>query len=143
MGAIIGDASSADASHLYHFGEQLGLAFQIQDDLLDLYGDSAQVGKQIGGDVLANKKTLLSIAAHTLADENQKIALKELETIQEPELKVKLAQELYTQIGAKNYCQTKMEAYHNTALNALNALQNMTSKAPFLELADFLLKRKY
>lgn len=143
MGAIIGDASPADAAHLYHFGEQLGLAFQIQDDLLDLYGNSAQVGKQIGGDVLADKKTLLSIAAHNLADENQKIALKELATIQEPELKVKLAQELYTQIGAKNYCQTKMETYHNAALNALNELQNMSSKAPFFELADFLLKRKY
>jgi geranylgeranyl pyrophosphate synthase len=92
---------------------------------------------------LANKKTLLSIAAHTLADENQKIALKELAAIQEPELKVKFAQELYTQIGAKNYCQTIMESYHNTALKALDNLQDITSKAPFLELADFLLKRRY
>lgn len=143
MGAIVGGANPTAATHLYQFGVQLGLAFQIQDDLLDLYGESAAVGKQIGGDVLANKKTLLSIAASALANENQKAELEKLNEIQDPIFKVKLAQELYSQIGAKEYCKNQMEAFHSSALSALDALQNITSKKPFLALADFLLKRNH
>jgi geranylgeranyl diphosphate synthase type II len=143
MGAIIGGANAQSSAHIYQFGVQLGLAFQIQDDLLDLFGESAAVGKQIGGDVLANKKTLLSIAANSLANERQKVELVKLNEIQDPELKVKFAQDLYTQIGAKAYCQNQMETFHSSALQALDELQNISSKTPFLELAAFLLHRNH
>jgi geranylgeranyl diphosphate synthase type II len=143
MGAIVGGANEQAAGHLYQFGVQLGLAFQIQDDLLDLYGESAAVGKQIGGDVLANKKTLLSIAAKHLANEQQKIELDKLTEIQDPELKVKFAQDLYSQIGAEDYCKNQMENFHASALHALNELPSITSKNPFLALAEFLLHRNH
>lgn len=78
MGAIIGNASSEDADHLYNFGIHAGIAFQIQDDFLDAFGDSEKVGKQIGGDIISNKKTYLIIKAMERADIDKK---RELENI--------------------------------------------------------------
>ena len=69
MGAMLGQAPEADAEQLYHFAEQLGLAFQLQDDYLDVYGDPAVFGKKIGGDILCDKKTYLLINAWLRADE--------------------------------------------------------------------------
>jgi geranylgeranyl diphosphate synthase type II len=71
LGAIIGGASEKDASLLYDFGIQIGLAFQLQDDLLDVYGNPETFGKNIGGDILCNKKTFLLTNAYKLANTNQ------------------------------------------------------------------------
>ena len=71
IGAILGGASSEDAEKLYDFGVQIGIAFQLQDDLLDVYGDSAVFGKKIGGDILCNKKTYMLIKALERADKAQ------------------------------------------------------------------------
>ncbi|MCQ2064807.1 MAG: polyprenyl synthetase family protein [Bacteroidaceae bacterium] len=71
MGAVLGGASEQDAQLLYRFGEKLGLAFQLQDDLLDVYGDPKVFGKKIGGDILCNKKTYLYINARLLSDPGQ------------------------------------------------------------------------
>ena len=76
MGAILADAPDADADNLYRFGEQFGLAFQLQDDFLDVYGDPKVFGKNIGGDIVSNKKTYMLIKAYGLADGQQ---LKELQ----------------------------------------------------------------
>ncbi len=78
MGAILGDASAKDADHLYNFGIHAGIAFQIQDDFLDAFGDTNEVGKQTGGDIISNKKTFLSIMAMGLAEVDKR---KELENI--------------------------------------------------------------
>ena len=72
MGAMLGGASESDAKLLYEFGEKIGLAFQLQDDLLDVYGDPLVFGKKIGGDILCNKKTYLYINTYRLADSAQK-----------------------------------------------------------------------
>lgn len=143
MGGIVGGASKADAQLLYVFGEQLGLAFQIQDDILDLYGDSAKVGKQIGGDVLANKKTLLSISAKKNANPAQLALLKDLEKVANPQLKIEETKKLYSELGARAYCEQKMSEHHQKALNALTLIQGSGSKIELEELADFLFGRKY
>jgi geranylgeranyl diphosphate synthase type II len=143
MGGIVGGAVQKDAQLLYEFGEQLGLAFQIQDDLLDLYGESAQVGKQIGGDVLANKKTLLSISAKRAASQNQLAALQEIENTSDPILKVEQTQKLYIELGARAYCETQMEFHHNQALSALENMELSNSKTELIELANFLFTRAY
>jgi geranylgeranyl diphosphate synthase type II len=142
MGALVGNASPDNAQLLYQFGEQLGLAFQIQDDILDLYGESAQVGKQIGGDVLANKKTLLSISAFKLASPIQKDQLNEVSSLTDPILKVEQTKELYREIGALKYCTDQMEAFHTKALNALEKIEQKRSKNELLELAAYLLNRQ-
>jgi geranylgeranyl diphosphate synthase type II len=143
IGGIVGGASQKDAQLLYSFGEELGLAFQIQDDILDLYGDSAQVGKQVGGDVLANKKTLLSIRAKKVADSTQLQTLAALEQLQEPLLKVQQTKELYTTLGARHYCEEQMKAHHQKALAALSRMEIDGTKSELKELAEFLFVRTY
>ncbi|MFA6060263.1 MAG: polyprenyl synthetase family protein [Taibaiella sp.] len=76
IGAIIGSASTRQQLQMYEFGKNIGIAFQIQDDFLDAFGNTAQMGKQVGGDILENKKTALLIKAFELADAQQKIQLK-------------------------------------------------------------------
>ena len=76
IGAVLADASEEDAENLYKFGEQIGLAFQLQDDFLDVYGDTKVFGKAIGGDILAGKKTFMLINALAHANDSQR---KELE----------------------------------------------------------------
>ena len=143
MGGIVGGASQKDAQLLYAFGEELGLAFQIQDDILDLYGDSAQVGKQVGGDVLANKKTLLSIRAKKVADSTQLQTLAALEQLQDPLLKVEQTKELYTALGARHYCEEQMKAHHQKALAALSRIEIDGTKSELEELAEFLFARTH
>jgi geranylgeranyl diphosphate synthase, type II len=79
MGAILGNASTKDAEHLYEFGKNVGISFQIKDDYLDAFGSSDKTGKQIGGDILANKKTYLMLKAKQIATENQKQKLNTLQ----------------------------------------------------------------
>ncbi|MFM8596856.1 MAG: polyprenyl synthetase family protein [Flavobacteriales bacterium] len=143
FGAIIGGADQVAAQQIYRFGEQLGLAFQIQDDLLDLYGTEAQVGKQIGGDVLANKKTLLSIAAKSLATPAQQLELAQIAALPDAAEKIARTQRIYQDLGAKSFCETKMNAFHKEALTALDQLESQHSKTAFYDLAEFLLNRAH
>jgi geranylgeranyl diphosphate synthase type II len=143
MGGVVGGASQKDAQLLYSFGEELGLAFQIQDDILDLYGDTAQVGKQVGGDVLANKKTLLSISAKKVANNTQLQTLAALEQLQDPLLKVEKIKELYTALGARHYCEEQMKAHHQKALVALSRIEIDGTKSELEELAEFLFARTH
>jgi geranylgeranyl diphosphate synthase type II len=143
MGGLVGGASQKDAQLLYSFGEELGLAFQIQDDILDLYGDTAQVGKQVGGDVLANKKTLLSISAKKVANNTQLQTLAALEQLQDPLLKVEKIKELYTALGARHYCEEQMKAHHQKALVALSRIEIDGTKSELEELAEFLFARTH
>lgn len=143
MGGIVGHAGARNEALLYEFGEQLGLAFQIQDDLLDLYGESAKVGKQIGGDVLANKKTLLSIHAKNVATQEELLALKATEALESPQQKIEQTQKLYAKLGAKLYCEEKMALHHSKALSALDKIETTQSKHELQELAEFLLARTH
>src|SRR5690606_17337130 len=79
LGALLNDAPAEDARHLKEFGINMGLAFQLRDDMLDVYGDAAKFGKRVGGDILSDKKTYLLLTAYERASATQKLALQQLE----------------------------------------------------------------
>lgn len=101
IGALMAGASADDADNLYKFGEQVGLAFQLQDDFLDVYGDEKVFGKAIGGDITSNKKTYMLINAFIHADENQRKELTRWITAKtfDREEKIKAVTKLYNEIG--------------------------------------------
>lgn len=121
IGALLGEATAADADALYEFGINMGMAFQLQDDLLDVYGDVSVFGKNIGGDILCNKKTYLLIKALENADAGQASRLKQwLEAKDfEPSAKIAAVTDLYGQIGVKELCEAKMAEYNAKALQSL------------------------
>ena len=125
IGALLGGASSEDAERLYDFGMNLGVAFQLKDDLLDVYGDAVIFGKNIGGDILCNKKTYMLIKAFEHADKNQLIRLNAwVDAVSfNPEEKIAAVTELYNQIGIKELCEKKMEKYCERAMESLMAVK--------------------
>ena len=121
IGAMLGGASDEDAACLYDFGMNLGVAFQLKDDWLDVYGDPAVFGKNIGGDILCNKKTYLLIQALEQADEEQHRQLCHwLEVVSyEPDKKIAAVKQLYTVIGADRWCTQKIAEYTDRAEQSL------------------------
>jgi geranylgeranyl diphosphate synthase type II len=120
-GAIIGGASGDDQQLLYDFGINLGLAFQMQDDLLDVFGDSSVFGKKIGGDILCNKKTYLLVNALNTSDEKVKNDLLYWLNVKDnDEVKIKSVTRIYEQLYLKEKTRDKMEQYYQTAIHTLN-----------------------
>ncbi len=113
IGAILAGASEADAGYLYKFGEQLGLAFQLQDDLLDVYGDPEVFGKAIGGDIVSNKKTYMLINAFLGANDEQRAQLARWVGAKEFDRGQKIAAVtgIYNQIGIRELCERKINYY--------------------------------
>lgn len=113
IGAILAGASAEDADNLYAFGEQIGLAFQLQDDLLDVYGDPKVFGKAIGGDITSNKKTYMLINAYQRADDAQRRELHRWISAKQFDKQEKIAAvtELYNQIGIRQLCEDKINYY--------------------------------
>ena len=124
IGAILGGASKEDASHLYRLGECIGLAFQLRDDYLDVYGDPKKFGKKIGGDILCNKKTYLYINALRLANEEQRAVLDHWATAADinPEEKIAAVTDIYNRIGLPEMSRAIEEHYYRKALTELEAL---------------------
>ena len=121
MGGLLAGAPSADLEALYDFGEQLGLAFQLQDDYLDVYGDFKVFGKRIGGDILCNKKTYMLINAQLRANSAQR---QELEgwlaaTDFDEEQKISSVTRLYDEIGIPELAQQKIQFYYDLAEKSL------------------------
>ncbi len=144
IGALIGGATPNDADEIYDFGINLGLAFQLKDDLLDVYGDEATFGKKIGGDILCNKKTYLLIHALQLAkDENYTKLVTFLEKeYSEPQDKINDVTEMYNVLGVKKICEDKMVSYFEMAIANLNNIQvNSYKKQELRKLAEKLLSR--
>ena len=129
IGALLGGASAEDAERLYDFGMNMGVAFQLKDDLLDVYGDTAVFGKNIGGDILCNKKTYMLIKALEHADKEQAAQLKHWITVTDfdPAEKIEAVTGLYNRIGVKLLCENKMSEYNNKALESLAAV-NVTAE---------------
>ena len=124
VGAIMADAPAGDIENMYKFGEKLGLAFQLQDDLLDVYGDPVVFGKNIGGDITSNKKTYMLINAVNLATPQQRDELTkwiEAEEFDRNE-KVKAVTELYNEIGIRKLCEQKIEQYYQESLVYLSKI---------------------
>lgn len=122
IGAILGGASKEDADALYDFGVNLGLAFQLKDDLLDVYGDPLRFGKNIGGDILCNKKTYLVIKAFEHANTDQKALLSDWFTREtfDPQEKIAAVTRLYNEIGVKALCENRIVEYSKRASESLN-----------------------
>jgi geranylgeranyl diphosphate synthase type II len=118
VGAIMADAPAEDIENMYKFGEKLGLAFQLQDDLLDVYGDPAVFGKNIGGDITSNKKTYMLINAVNRANSAQREQLMKWIDAKEFDRneKVKAVTELYNEIGIRELCEQKIEEYYQKSL---------------------------
>lgn len=142
LGAIVAEANADDRQHLYDFGQHLGIAFQIQDDILDLYADPEKFGKQVGGDVISNKKTLLNLKAKELANSAQRERLSQLETEQDLILKVSKTRDLFSDIGAREACEVEMKKHYDFAMNSLKQINVADqNKLSLIALADFLMQR--
>ncbi|MEZ4934129.1 MAG: polyprenyl synthetase family protein [Saprospiraceae bacterium] len=144
MGALLGGADLEDAEAAYQFGRNLGISFQLQDDLLDTYGDPEKFGKKVGGDIVQNKKTFLYLKALELADQNQKSRLYEL--YQENQLnekeKIEKVVQIFNQIGIKEETELIKEEYKNNAFSFLRKLNIEEDRRNLLEkFAYYLMKR--
>ena len=122
MGALLADAPQEDAERLYRVGELVGLAFQLQDDLLDVYGDPAVFGKAIGGDITSNKKTYMLINAFNRANAKQRAELTRWINAKTFNREVKVAEvtRLYDEIGIRQLCEEKINYYFEQASQTLN-----------------------
>lgn len=143
IGALLGGASREDAERLYDFGVNMGVAFQLKDDLLDVYGDPAVFGKNIGGDILCNKKTYMLIKAFEHADGGQ---LDRLNTWVDadsfdPAEKIAAVTALYNEIGIKELCEKKMAEYCERALESLAAVNVPDAKK--VELKNLMTELMY
>ena len=118
VGAIMADAPAEDIENMYKFGEKLGLAFQLQDDLLDVYGDPAVFGKNIGGDITSNKKTYMLINAFNRATPAQREELTKWVEAKKFDRNEKVAAvtNLYNEIGIRKLCEQKIEQYYQESL---------------------------
>jgi geranylgeranyl diphosphate synthase type II len=146
IGALIGGAEKEQADLLYEFGENLGLAFQLQDDILDVYGDPEKFGKQVGGDILADKKTFLLIKARELAKGETALELDKWLNNSNviPENKVNAITAIYNSIGVRKLAEAEMENYVLKALNALDKIAVDNSRKELLrKFAEHLLIREH
>jgi geranylgeranyl diphosphate synthase type II len=121
IGALLADAPQEDAERLYRLGEQVGLAFQLQDDLLDVYGDPKVFGKTIGGDITSNKKTYMLINAFNRANAEQRKELERWVSAKEFDRAEKVAAvtRLYDEIGIRQLCEEKINYYFEQARQTL------------------------
>lgn len=142
LGAIIGGGSEGNQDHIYSFGKNIGIAFQIQDDFLDAFGDPDKFGKQQGGDILVNKKTFLLLKALELCNAAQRAELKKLmET--SPDDKVNRVLDLFRTCKVDEWAEKEKERFQQKAFASLEDIAVLSArKKPLMELADFLLNRQ-
>ena len=146
IGAILAEAPAEDADNLYKFGEQIGLAFQLQDDYLDVYGDSKVFGKKIGGDITSNKKTFMLINAFSHANETQRQELEKWVNAKsfDREEKIAAVTRLYNEIGIDKMAQAKIAYYFEQSKKYLDAVQVPAERKEELQkYAQRMMKRKY
>ncbi len=143
LGALLGGAGEGNLHHIYEFGRNLGIAFQVQDDFLDAFGDPAKFGKQVGGDILANKKTFLLIRAMETASENQLAELRSLADSNPPD-KVEKVLSIFRSCGVDVWARELQNKYLNAALQHLDDIAVLSKrKVPLQQLAQFLVQRDY
>lgn len=146
MGAIVGNAPSEEEDLLYAFAERVGLAFQLQDDYLDVYADPDVFGKKIGGDILCGKKTYLLIAALSRSDAQQRKKLEHLLAAEDlaDEEKIRAVTALYDELGAGEACRKAVDAYFDDASELYDQYPvSEERKRPLWQWAEELMGRKY
>lgn len=145
LGAILGGAEQNISDQLYQFGINIGLGFQLKDDLLDVFADSAKFGKQVGGDIISNKKTYLLIKALELAEGNTKETLKHWLSVKDfdPAEKVHAVKEVYDELGIQKRSEDKMNEYFDAGIKFYDELPiEEGRKAPLRELTLALIDRE-
>ena len=145
MGAVVAGASDADANALYAFGEKVGLAFQLQDDLLDVYGDPKVFGKAIGGDITSNKKTFMLINAFNRADAGTRAELERWTTATEfdPAKKIAAVTEIYNRLGIDKLAEQRIKEYFEQSRQHLDELSvSDDRKAVLREYTERMMNRK-
>lgn len=146
MGALLADAPKEDTVNLYKFGEQMGLAFQLQDDYLDVYGDPKVFGKAVGGDITSNKKTYMLINAFNRANAHQREELIRWTTAKEfdKQEKILAVTQLYNEMNIGRLAQEKIACFFEQSRGYLDAVQVPEErKAQLREFAGRMMKRKY
>jgi len=145
MGALIGGAKPAQANKLYEFGRKLGIAFQLQDDLLDTYADAAKFGKRTGGDIVANKKTYLLITALEESRGQQRNELLDLlENEKNEDIKITRVVSIFNQLNIKERTMQKIKEFSDDAFNELDSLDVPKSRKEGLyAFANQLLQRQH
>ncbi len=144
IGAIIANANEQICNQLYDFAYQLGVAFQIQDDIFDSFGDEETFGKKIGGDILNNKKTWLLVKSMNIANEKQKDELKRLLALPNtnPKEKIKEFQQFYKNLGIKELAEEEVKKYYQISKNILNKISlTHEQKDRLEEFADYIVGR--
>lgn len=145
MGAIVAGASLEDQEDMYDFGLNLGIAFQLQDDYLDVYGDPETFGKQVGGDIIENKKTYLYLKAMNSKSDTTKKELEHLFSIQpkDPETKVNAVRAIFTKTKANEATQNAIKDYTEKAFKILEKLSIAQEKKDILrQFGENLMNRK-
>lgn len=146
MGAILAEAPEEDCENLYKFGEQFGLAFQLQDDYLDIYGDTKVFGKAIGGDILCNKKTYMLINAFQMANAEQRGELLKWLTMKEfdPQEKIDAVTNIYNQTRIDQQAIQKIQYYFEESMKYLSAVRlSEERKQELIAYANEMLYRKF
>jgi geranylgeranyl diphosphate synthase, type II len=145
VGASMGDASDEDTANLYSFGVNIGMAFQLQDDLLDVYANQEKFGKQLGNDIITNKKTYLLLKAFELCNKDQKERLRSLLKINnDPEKKVEGVKALYDELNIHKVTSFEIGVYYDKALDDLKKINvDDSRKQELLSFVSFLVKRDY
>ena len=142
IGAYVAGANAAQQKALYEYGINIGLAFQIQDDILDVYGDPRTFGKAIGGDICCNKKTYMLLTALQRADDETRAELEQwLQTQDKSDEKIQAVTDIYTRTGAREVCETVMQLHTHEALSQLNALPQNDATEQLRKLAEKLVMR--
>jgi len=141
IGAITANANQKEQNDLYEFGKNMGIAFQLKDDLLDVFGNPEAFGKLVGGDILSNKKTYLYLKSLEVADKNQTIKLKQyFQTKEKSQAKVDAVKTIFIALEIPQLTTDLMQEYHNRAMQHLNAIDS-ANKAPLLEFSKKLIDR--
>ncbi len=146
-GALIAKTTSENALHIYEFGKNLGIAFQLQDDILDVYADPEKFGKQIGGDIIANKKTYLLLTALYKANIDQYETISQLLNDRKerfaPYEKVNRITAIYNELGVKEIAENEVSNYYHIALEHLKNIQiSDENKKVLREFGEHLMKRE-
>lgn len=143
LAAIVAETTTENRTRLYNFGVNVGLAFQIQDDILDLYADPSKFGKQIGGDVVANKKTILYLLAKKYADTNQLERLEQFSKETDKTKKIAETKRLFDEIGVKDKSLEMVNHYFHLAKQQMEEIDvPAENKIPLTNLSNYLLKRE-
>jgi geranylgeranyl diphosphate synthase, type II len=142
-GAVLGGAGEGNQRHLYEFGRNLGIAFQVQDDYLDAFGDPEKFGKKVGGDIIANKKTFLMIHAREVAPAARKKELLQLLKTN-PADKVDKVLDIFKDCGIDKWAVDLKKKYTGIAFQHLEDIAVMNiRKEPLIKLAEYLVRREY